>query len=80
MKDYKITKIWADAIANISENIDASLDYIKRELEQRKLDVANEEPDNTTDWKLEYIEELQEKVKTHEWALNQINAPFKIKK
>ena len=80
MKDYKITKIWADAIANISENIDASLDYIKRELQERKLDVANEEPDNTTDWKLEYIEELQEKVKAHEWALNQINAPFKIKK
>ena len=80
MKDYKITKVWATAIANISENIDASLDYIKRELQERKLDVANEEPDNMTDYKLERIEELQEQVKAHEWALNQINAPFKIKK
>lgn len=80
MKDYKITKIWVDAISNISENIDMSLDFIKREIQQRKLDIANEEPDNTTDWKLECIEELEEKIKAHEWALNQLNAPFKFKK
>ena len=80
MKDYKTTKIWVNVISEVSENIDSNIEYIKRELEQRKLDVANEEPDNTTDWKFEYIEDLQEKVKAHEWALNQINAPFKIKK
>ncbi len=80
MKDYKITKIWANAIAIISENIDTSLEYIEHELHEKQTDVANEEPSNTTDWKLERIEELQEQVKAHEWALNQINAPFKIKK
>ena len=79
MKNYKSTKIWAITVSDISENIDTSIKYYEDEIKQRKLDLDNEEPDSTTDWKLEMIEELEEKVKAYKWALNLINAPFKIK-
>ena len=80
MKDYKITKIWATEICETSENIEASISAKKHWLQERKKDIANEEPDSTTDWKLEQIEELQEQIKALEWILNTINAPFKISK
>ncbi len=80
MKDYKVTKIWATAISDISEDIDSQIHYLKDKINQRKLDVANQEPDKTTDWMLEAIEEEQEKIKAYEWVLTIINAPFKIKK
>jgi gas vesicle protein len=79
MKNYKSTKFWAIAVSDISENIDSNIKYLEDEIQKRKLDVANEEPDRDTDWKLEVIEELEEKVKAYKWALNVINAPFKIK-
>ena len=79
MKNYKSTKIWAIAVSDISENIDTNIKYYEDEIKQRKSVLDNEEPDHTTDWKLEAIEELEEKVKAYKWALNLINAPFKIK-
>ena len=80
MKDYKITKIWANTISDISEDIDSRITYLKDKIQSEKLDIANKEPDHTTDWMFENIEESEEKLKAYEWALNLINAPFKIKK
>lgn len=80
MKDYKITKIWATEICNTSKLIETDITSKKNWLQERKTDIANEEPNSTTDWKLEQIEELQEQIKALEWILNTINAPFKISK
>lgn len=80
MKDYTITKIWAVEISNISEIIDIDIEYKKEAVQQRKLDVANEEPNANTNWLLEQIEENEEKIKALQWILNTINAPFKISK
>ena len=80
MKDYTITKIWAVEISNISEIIDRDIEYKKEAVQQRKIDVANEEPNANTNWLLEQIEEDEEKIKALQWILNTINAPFKISK
>ena len=63
MKDYTITKIWANAISDISEIVDRDIEYKKESVRQRKLDFANKEPDSNTDWELEQIEEYEEKIK-----------------
>ena len=80
MKDYTITKIWANEISNISEIVDRDIEYKKNAIQQRKLDFANKEPDSNSDWELEQIEEYEEEIKALEWILNTINAPFKITK
>ena len=80
MKDYQLTKIWAVEISNISEIIDRDIERQKEAVRNRKLDVANEEPNANTDWVLQEIEEKEERIKALQWILNTINAPFKIKK
>ena len=80
MKDYMIIKTWANVIADISESIDNTAEYLKRELKD-EIDVdTSEMNDSEKRWRAERIEELQEKIKAHEWALNMINSPFKISK
>ena len=80
MKDFQINKIWANTIADISESIDSTIEYLKRELKS-EIDVdTSEMTDVEKHWRTERIEEVQEKIKADEWALNLINAPFKISK
>ena len=80
MKDYQTTKIWACQIADASETIDSTIEYIKRELKD-EIDVdTSEMNDHQKRWRAERIEELQEKIKALEWCLTQINAPFKTKR
>lgn len=78
MKSYNSTKIWAYEIASISENIDNLIEYYKSQLQSKKVDFANSEGND--DYLLSIIEEYEEKIKANDWALQQINAPFKIKK
>lgn len=81
MKEYQITKIWANAIADISQDIDSRCDWLKTQLEEQNKAYKEAEKDSREkEWAKESIEDLQEKIKAYEWALNILNAPFKIKK
>ena len=82
MKDYKCTKIWINEISEISETIDSMIESRKHWLQSSKEEIANIEADKEQipTWRFEQVEEWQEKIKALEWALNQINAPFKITK
>lgn len=72
MKDYEITKIWADEIAQISKRIDNYIDSYKESSESYK----NSDKQHEQEW----AEEYEQRIKCCEWILSQINIPFKIKK
>ena len=75
MKDYEVTKIWATEIASLSQSIDDNIEYKRNRIK----DMESEEHEKDS-WYSQQIEELKEAIKTLEWALVQINSPFKIKK
>ena len=81
MKDYQITKIWVNAISDISQDIDSRCDWLKTQLEEQEA-IYKEAEENSREknWAKESIEDIQEKIKAFEWILNTINAPFKISK
>lgn len=72
MKDYEITKIWADEIAQISKRINNYIDSYKESSESYK----NSDTQHEKDWGEEY----EQRIECCEWILNQINIPLKIKK
>lgn len=75
MKDYEVTRIWATEIANLSQRIDDNIEY-KRE----RVEALESEEHKDDSWYSQQIEEQKEAIKALEWALVQINFPFKIKK
>lgn len=79
MKDYKITKIWASTISDISWMVDQEIEN-QKEIIQRLQHELDEDANLNQKWELEQIEEYEEKIKALEWILNTINAPFKITK
>ena len=72
MKEYEITKIWADEIANISNRIDSYIDSYKESAESYK----DSEKDHAQKW----CEEYKQRILCAEWVLTQINIPMKFKK
>lgn len=79
MKDYNATKYWVNEIARLSEIADQQIEFKKGRISDYKEQIK-ELPEEETDFEKEQIEELQEEIKALEWCINQINAPFKIKK
>lgn len=75
MKEYQKTKIWATEIACLSELIDEQIDYKKSRIQTMESEDRCEDS-----WYQQQIDELKEQIETLIWALNQINAPFKIKR
>ena len=79
MKDYRITKIRACEISALCEIIESRIESKQNRIETYKNQLKEIE-DKKGDWRCESIEEAKEEIKALEWALNLLNAPFKIKK